>query len=220
MTLGERLKLIRGDRSLEAFGNLISSNEVKFEKSNLSKYERNTVRPTTDFYLALSEKLGININWILSGKGDMVASNKDFQKAEIILASAKLKKIPVLGLAECGKPSATWEDNAERFIELPDTGQLNKPFILIAHGDSMRPYINPLDKLLCSDEPDRIKNGTAVVVSFKSVPDTYEANAKLILRKRDHCVLYSVNSKFPPSVHKYDDIVKIYKLVRIIRDVR
>jgi hypothetical protein len=88
MTLGERLKLIRGDRSLEAFGDLISSNDVRFEKSNLSKYERDTVRPTTDFYLSLSQKLGININWLLTGKGDMVASTKDFQKAELVLASA------------------------------------------------------------------------------------------------------------------------------------
>ncbi len=220
MTLGERLKLIRGDRSLEAFGSLISSGDVKFEKSNLSKYERDTVRPTTDFYQALSAKLGININWLLSGKGDMVASTKDFQKAEIILASVKLKKVPVLGLAECGKPAATWNDNAERFIELPDTGQFNNPFVLVAHGDSMRPYINPLDKIICSDEPDRIKNGSAVVASFKSIPDTYEANAKLILKKKDFCVLYSINSKFPPTTHKYDEILKIYKVVRIIRDVR
>jgi SOS-response transcriptional repressor LexA len=220
MTLGERLKLIRGDLSLEAFGSLISTPQVKFEKSNLSKYERDSVRPTTDFYIALSEKLGININWLLTNKGDMVASTKDFQKAEIILASTKLKKIPVLGLAECGKPVSKWNDNAERFIELPETGQLDSPFILIAHGDSMRPYINPLDKLLCSDEPERIKDGSAVVVSFKSIPDTYEANAKLIMKKKDHCVLYSINSKYPPTIHKYDEIVKIYKVNRIIRDVR
>lgn len=136
--------------------------------------------------------------------------------------NVKFRRVPVLGYAECGSPSATWLDNAVKIADLSDTGSMVNPFILIAKGDSMKPYINPGDKLLCSEHTEKIKDNTAVVAVFKSAPDTFEANAKLISwdRKKKLITLYSINTKYPPTNHLESEFVKIYKLNRIIREVK
>jgi phage repressor protein C with HTH and peptisase S24 domain len=85
----------------------------------------------------------------------------------------------------------------------------------------MRPYINPGDYLLCVDEPGKLKDGRAVVVNFKTIPETYMSNAKLIrYLDNDRIMFYSINTKYPPTIHKKTDIYKIYKVMRIIREVK
>ncbi len=85
----------------------------------------------------------------------------------------------------------------------------------------MSPFINPKDYLLCIDDSAKIKNKSAVVVSFKTEPENYEANAKLYYDLDDnHIMLYSINTKFPPTVHQKRDIAYVYKVIKIIRDVK
>lgn len=143
-------------------------------------------------------------------------------KTETESKPLKFRRIPVLGYADCGSPAANWYDNAERIIDLADAAVLVNPFMLIAKGDSMRPYINPGDKLVCSEHTEKIKDNTAVVAVFKSMPDTVEANAKLISwdRRNKLITLYSINTKYPPTNNHENEFIKIYKVNRIIRDVK
>ena len=46
-------------------------------QSNISKYERGELKPTLEFLISLHEKLNVNINWVLTGKGSMF--NHDVQ---------------------------------------------------------------------------------------------------------------------------------------------
>jgi len=153
---------------------------------------------------------------------DMLFGFNPGNKAETESKPLKFRRIPVLGYADCGSPAANWYDNAERIIDLADAAVLVNPFMLIAKGDSMRPYINPGDKLVCSEHTEKIKDNTAVVAVFKSMPDTLEANAKLISwdRRNKLITLYSINTKYPPTNHHENEFVKIYKVNRIIRDVK
>lgn len=136
--------------------------------------------------------------------------------------SHKFRRVPMLGFADCGSPAAKWLDNALRIYEMADISGMMNPFVLIAKGDSMRPYINPGDRLLCSEFTEKVKDNTAVVAVFRSMPDTYEANAKLISwdRKNKLITLYSINTKFPPVNYRETELVKLYKVNRIIRDVK
>ncbi len=153
---------------------------------------------------------------------DMIFGAEARGKAEFDMKGVKLRKVPVLGYAECGYPAVTWLDSASKVMDLTDAAALVNPFVLIAKGDSMRPYINPGDKLLCSEHTEKVRDNTAVVAVFKSMPDTIEANAKLISwdRKNKLITLYSINTKYPPTNHLEDEFVKIYKVNRIIRDVK
>lgn len=196
----------RGVHSIYALANSIDENA-----GSLSKIKRGI----SDWTIEQLEKIRV----IHGISPDMMFGEK--HKPEINI-SHKFSRVPVLGYAECGSPAATWQDNAARYFELADVSGLLNPFILVAKGDSMRPYINPGDKLLCSEHTEKMKNNTAIVAVFKSMPDTAEANAKLVSwdKKNKLITLYSINTKFPPTNHHENEFIKIYKVNRIIRDVK
>ncbi len=212
-SISERIRQLLENRGITAYR---LCKDLDIDDSTYSRSIRTANTWKTAHLVKIADYFKVGLDWLVKGE----TFSKEVQR-ELKEATHKVKAVPVLGIAECGKPVTQWAELAPKTIELTDAAHLNSPFILIARGESMRPYINPGDKLLCSDMPERIKNGTAVVVSFYSAPDTYEANAKLIKFEKDGIVtLYSVNTQFPPTIHKDTDIQKIFKLVRIIRDVK
>ncbi len=190
--------------------------KLEIDNGNLSRYESGKVKPNSEFYERLVNKFeSVNLTWLISGEGEMF-----LQKAPE--KPSKIRSVPIFAYVYCGSPASQWDtDKVKEHLQLPSLTKYKEAFGLIAKGDSMVPYINPYDVLICVDKPDLIKDGTAVVCVFKSV-DTIEANAKLIKRdkKAGTVMLYSVNTKYEPEVYDEDEILKIYKVIRIIRDVK
>lgn len=212
-SISDRIRQLLENRGITAYR---LCKDLDIDDSTYSRSIRTANTWKTAHLVKIADYFKVSLEWLV--KGETFA--KEVQR-ELKEVNTKVKAIPILGIAECGKPVAQWAELAPKTIELTDAAHLSSPFVLIARGDSMKPYINPGDKLLCADMPERVKNGTAVVVSFYSPPDTFEANAKLIKFEKDGVVtLYSVNTQFPPTIHKDTDIQKIFKLVRIIRDVK
>jgi len=212
-SISDRIKILLKNRDITPYR---LCTDTGIDSGTFSKSIRTPNRWKSQHMVKMSEYFKISLDWLMKGEGSLKTQQK-----EILELSKKYKQVPVLGLADCGKPTTTWYNVANKFIEMNDVGHLNTPFVLIARGDSMRPYINPGDKLLCSNAPEKVKNGTAVVVVYQSPPDTYEANAKLIKFEKDGMLtLYSVNTKFPPELYRELDIQKIFKVVRIIREVK
>jgi hypothetical protein len=199
----------KGVSSIYALAKSIDENA-----GSISKIKRGLSDWTIDQLDKIKNIHGISI--------DLIFGSEVKGKTEFDMKGVKLRKIPVLGYAECGYSSTTWLDTATKVVDLADATGLVNPFVLVAKGDSMRPYINPGDKLLCSEHQERVKDHTAVIAVFKSMPDTAEANAKLISwdRKNKLITLYSINTKYPPTNHLEDEFVRIYKVNRIIRDVK
>ncbi|MCB0722536.1 MAG: LexA family transcriptional regulator [Ignavibacteriae bacterium] len=137
---------------------------------------------------------------------------------------SKARRVAVLGKVECGIPITAQINNNALDLEhilIDNVARYKNPFVLIAEGESMSPFINPKDYILCIDDETKIKNKATVVVSFKTEPDNYEANAKLYYELDDsHIMLYSINTKFPPTVHKKRDVAHVYKVIKIIREVK
>ncbi len=204
---------------LTQFANAVSTTKAEFagmiemSPQMLHKYINGERLPLPQI-LNKIHRLGCNLNWLLNGEGEMMIVKQESIK--------KTKRIPILAEVECGVPVYTqMSSETLKYYELSDIGHYLNPFIAVARGDSMAPYINPGDFLLCVDDSTKIKDGKAVVVNFKSIPDSYMSNAKLIrFMDDDRIMLYSINTKFPPTVHKKSDIYKIYKVVKIIREVR
>jgi len=209
-----RLKQLR-----EALGLNKNQLAVKLgiDNGNLSRYESGKVKPNSEFYERLVDKFAqVNLSWLISGEGEM------FIQKIPAPDKAKIRSIPLYSYVYCGSPASQWDtDKVKEYMQLPSLTRYGEAFGLIAKGDSMAPYINPYDVLVCVDKPDLIKDRTAVVCVFKSV-DTIEANAKLIKRdkKAGTVLLYSINTKYEPELFNEDQILKIYKVVRIIRDVK
>lgn len=179
----------------------------------LQKYLNGDRMPMPDMLEKIGD-MGCNINWLINGKGEMLRKT--------VSLTPKSKLIPLLAEVDCGQPLYS-QINADtvKYIELSDINYYVNPFAVTARGDSMRPYINPGDLLVCSDEPHKIKDGRAVVVNLKTIPEHYSSNAKLIkFVDDDNVLLYSVNTKYPPMMVRKSDIYRIYKVVRIIREVK
>lgn len=50
-------------------------------QQQLSKYERGENKPSADFFIKLIEKTNVNLNWLLTGKGNIFASDSDEKNA-------------------------------------------------------------------------------------------------------------------------------------------
>jgi len=179
----------------------------------LQKYLNGERMPLPDMLEKISS-MGCSMNWLINGEGEMLKNR--------IPVSSKSKLVPVLAEVDCGTPVYSQiNSDTVKYIELTDINYYVNPFAVTARGDSMRPYINPGDLLVCSDEPHKIKDGRAVIVNLKTIPEHYSSNAKLIKFIDDENVmLYSVNTKYAPMIVRKNDIFRIYKVVRIIREVK
>jgi len=72
--MNKRIKKIRLTLNLcqKDFAQLLETSQ-----SNISKYERGEMKPTLDFLINLNEKLNVNLNWVLIGKGHIFIQNEE-----------------------------------------------------------------------------------------------------------------------------------------------
>jgi len=168
------------------------------------------------YLIRISEGLKVSFEYLLGLSENLISLSPQPENRKFVT-------LPVFGNVYCGTPVPQWDINeVKEYITLPDLAKYKYSFGLIAKGDSMTPYINPGDYLVCVDKPELVKDGKAVVVVFKGTVDNNEVNAKLIRldKKRSLITLYSVNTKYPPMMFNEDEILKIYKLIKIIREVK
>lgn len=64
-TFEERIRFIRGSRTMKEFADLIGATQQK-----VSNYENGKVKPTFDIFERLS-KAGFNVDWLLTGEGEI-----------------------------------------------------------------------------------------------------------------------------------------------------
>jgi len=190
------------------------ANFLDISNAYITQYENNVSEPANKFYHRLKGKIpNLNLDWLITGGGEMYSVTEKKERR-------RTTRVPVLGYADCGKPASQWYKEEIGAMELEGLKQYNNVFAMKAQGDSMSPYINRGDTLVCADVPFyQIKDRSAVVVAFKSPAEMYEANAKLMLRDKDHLILYSVNTRHEPIRIPLSSVQKVYKLIRIIRDV-
>jgi transcriptional regulator with XRE-family HTH domain len=71
MTLGERLRLVRGTESQKAFAAALGVHE-----NTVSNAERRN-SATQDYLLRIADERGINLHWLLTGRGAMRVEDPD-----------------------------------------------------------------------------------------------------------------------------------------------
>lgn len=202
---------MRGDKSQRDFASLLKVNHQL-----ISDYETGKSKPTLNFFGLVAKELDINLNWLVSGEGDMYAvpQLKDTPMKNV-------NSVPVVGSIACGIPIKEWKGYGEKFEPMVKIGHLNFPFLLKASGDSMKPYVLPGDLLLFSDNAEFVKEGRPVAISFKSEPDTHESYVKILrFEGKDSYIAYSYNPDYKPTTIKKKDIYKLYPLIKIIREVK
>ena len=97
--LGQRLLRIRGSEKRSDFCTRTGVSDRTF-----GNYERGTSLPDTDFLSKLAESEGINLNWLVTGRGEMYASGGDRGKIppdeRLVGLDAELLESVVTAVAE------------------------------------------------------------------------------------------------------------------------
>lgn len=189
--------------------------DLGIKLDTLFNYLKNRAKWDSNVVNDISKYFNVPVDYLYGNPIGNVSAPKGSDK--------KARRVAVLGKVECGIPISAQISSSYDLDHLliDNVSRYKDPFVLIAEGESMMPFINPKDYLLCIDDSSKIKDKSTVVVSFKTEPENYEANAKLYYDLNDSTVmLYSMNPKFPPTVHKKRDIAYVYKVIKIIRDVK
>lgn len=78
----ERIKQVRLELGMSQ-GDF--ANEINVVQQQLSKYERGENKPSADFLVKLIEKVNVNVNWLLTGKGTMFnVISANFNRADAV----------------------------------------------------------------------------------------------------------------------------------------
>lgn len=79
----DRFRSLRGVLTQEEF-----AKQIGITKQKVSNYEKGIVKPTYEVFALLAEKLNINLNWLITGRGHQIF----VIKKEEYLTRKKLKK--------------------------------------------------------------------------------------------------------------------------------
>lgn len=85
-TFEQRIKHIRGKRTMKEFADLIGATQQK-----ISNYESGKVRPNYEVLSNIS-MAGYNLDWLLTGNGEIYVYERDVGKEELIEENTNLKR--------------------------------------------------------------------------------------------------------------------------------
>jgi len=183
----------------------------------ITRYEKGDNEPSSDFYRLLKKKIpNLNLNWLISEKGDM------FEERAAAGAKVKSLSIPLLSNVACGVPYAEFTSKPDKYIEVEGIKSLMNPFAVAAQGMSMAQTIMPGDILICYESAQPVKENSLVLVSYKTEPETSMGLIKRVRFTKEGYIFYSDNSRnFPPIIAKQEQIYKLFavysKMIRMLK---
>lgn len=116
---------------------------VKISPSTLSEYKKNAKKPSMDTLYRISTEYDINLNWLLTGKGEMLIAQKNPAKiSNIYDFGNEMVEIEKGSDISAGDGVVVYEDDP---VLLPRTLFPEGPkayFAITVNGDSMLPNIH------------------------------------------------------------------------------
>jgi len=205
MSIGERLRQIRGDKTLEEF-----AREFGTSNPSIYRYEQGRT-PSTDFLLSLLKK-GVNIKWVLTGEGPTYEPQlKLYPKGE------KTPGVPILSKVPAGPPNAWYaSEHISAFPHLEDyLRQGEFDFALHVEGDSMYPYLFDGDLVVVSPTT-ACSEGDVVVARM----DGDEITVKRIKTGKGWVRLVPENPKYEIIETPKGEVEILGKVTVALREIR
>ena len=160
-SIGERLRMLRGNESQGAFAECVGTNV-----SSLSRYETGKTPLPLDLLGVICEKTGVSANWLLLGEGPMYrAESMEMRTPELVIEPPGPREVwiggdlhrdvPVLAAVPAGDAKAVSDADyppgygIEGYILVPDPKDENA-YALKVEGMSMSPRLAPGDTIVIS----------------------------------------------------------------------
>ncbi len=235
MLYGDRVKKIRNafNKNQTEFGKLLNVNQIKISRLENSQNE------SIDFDILNKLKdIGVNINWLLTGEGQMFADDIADENAVSLIVSNNtamvavdninveetiyIKKLDVKAAAGVGfinaeRDSSVWIGLPESFIRPYNPRYIS---LLEATGASMEPVIRSGDLLLVSEQDTTLLSECIYIIRVGE-----ELKVKRLIRQGNkNIVMWSENEafgheEFTPQQWEEYGMTIIARVVKIIKNV-
>ncbi len=180
-------------------------------------FNKPNARPSIDALKRISDTHNVNLNWLITGEGEMF-NNVRAREA----ALSKFIRLPVVGDIAAGFPTEVVPDEPSEFIEVSTTLLTLPPpyFVFRVDGESMLPVIHPGDYVVLSNGIVGFKNNhlNGKICAFRTADGITLKQFVLDPRTRTTW-LWPINSSFKPIPFTKDnpDLTLIGVLVLSIR---
>ncbi|AMD90265.1 XRE family transcriptional regulator [Desulfovibrio fairfieldensis] len=198
-TLGERLKLLRGETSQAAF-----AASLGIPQMTLSNYETGKSEPKLVLLKTICERFRLNTNWLLFGREPMTIDGDSSGLPDETMppqCDVELKLIPLVeARISAGQGSLEVDGSSERSYAfrmdfLLRKGNPNAMVLMRVAGDSMQPEICHGDVVLIDQSKRSIIPGRIFAVGFEEA--IYLKRIDMLPGK---VILKSVNEECYPPV--------------------
>lgn len=232
MNYGDRIRMVRERVKLtqQSFGLFAGVN-----KQVMYNIEKGRSEPSSVFLTILSEHFNVNVNWILTGQGEMFLA-KENSKAISSLGAVSLREIqdtdtsdiirvPLLDVsASAGKGLINYDDSVTRWVGLPDIfifpHNPKHVALLEAKGFSMMPTIDNKDMLLVAENETELISEKVYIIRIAE-----ELRVKRLVKlSNSNIVIWSENESYgreelTPQQWDERGIQIMAKVIKVIKDV-
>ncbi len=212
-TIGSRIREARENKGLDQ-AKLAS--KLGVATRTLQRWEKGEQVPDAVGIVKIAEWTEANPHWLLTSEGEMYVQTEAPHREKVPTSSTRrppLVEVPLLSAVPGGKPTLIFHpDHVERHIVVED---LKDPtaFALVVKGDSMSPRIEHGDVVVVSPKRE-VRNGDICVIRVDD-----EDTIKRIRLEDGYVQLVPLNTSYEPMVVKKKDVVFIWKVVRVIKNL-
>lgn len=214
-TIGSRIRAARENKELDQS---TLSEKVEVALRTLQRWEKGDQVPDSEYLLRLAKYTGVRPEWLLTGEGEMYASPASTAKIipfrnEPTLNRVALVQLPLLSSVPAGRTAAMFHpEHVERYITVDNIKDQNA-FALVVKGKSMSPKIEDGDIVVVSPQQE-VRNGDICVVRVND-----EDVLKKIKIDELYVHLIPLNTSFEPVTVRKRDVMFIWKVVRVIKNL-
>ena len=212
-TIGTRIREARGNKGLDQTK---LASKLGVATRTLQRWEKGDQVPDAVSIVKIAEWTEANPHWLLTGEGEVYAQTEAPQREKPSSAGRRrsgLAEIPLLSAVPGGKPTLLFHpDYVEKHIVVDDIKDATA-FALVVKGDSMSPRIEHGDVVVVSPKRE-VRNGDICVIRVDD-----ENTIKRIRIENGYVQLIPLNTSYEPMIVKKRDVVFIWKVVRVIKNI-
>lgn len=214
-TIGSRIHEARINKELDQY---TLAEKIGISTRTLQRWEKGEQVPDSNYLMRIAKATGVRPEWLLTGEGEIYSPPAERSKIislqkETILRKVPIVDIPLLSSVPAGKTTAIFHpEYVERYVTVDNINDPNA-FALIVKGASMSPKIEDGDIVVVSPRRE-VRNGDICVVRVND-----EDVLKKVKIDNTHIHLIPLNPEFEPVSVKKKDVVFIWKVVKVIKNL-
>lgn len=194
--------------------------DLEMNPETLGGYERGDTVPDHAFLTLYREKFGINLNWLITGEGDMFfAVTPSPQSVAVWLNEVDFSMLPFYDVQASAGPGRVPAHELlngvvafDRKLLLELGAKPDRCEVIWAQGDSMQPTIPDGSLLVLDPTQTAFRNGHIMVINVGD-----DLLVKRIRRRLDGLIdLISDNPVYPPETIGRDTIEQLRVVGRVV----